>query len=58
VKRNPIARQLARQERLPQAAAHDQIDEMVHKILERLRKGKPVNLPGLGKLVSKAEKKH
>jgi nucleoid DNA-binding protein len=51
VKREEIARTLARQKRMPQAAARDQIDELVHKILKRLRQGKPVELPGLGKLI-------
>jgi nucleoid DNA-binding protein len=51
VKSKEIARTLARQKHLPQAAAQDQIDELVHKILKRLKQGKPVELPGLGKLI-------
>ncbi len=53
MKSREIARTLARQKRLPQAAAQDQIDELVHKILKRLKEGKPVELPGLGKLIPK-----
>jgi nucleoid DNA-binding protein len=53
MKRKEIARTLARRKRLPDAIARDQVDEMVHKILKKLRKGQPVDLPGLGKLMPK-----
>ena len=35
------------------AAARDQVDEAVHKILKALRQGRPVKLPGMGKLIPK-----
>jgi nucleoid DNA-binding protein len=34
---------------LPRPAAADQLDRMVHQIVSRLKEGKPVNLPGLGR---------
>jgi nucleoid DNA-binding protein len=51
VKRNEIARTLSRQKRLPKAAARDEVDKLVHKILQQLKKGKAVPLPGLGTLI-------
>lgn len=51
MKRKQLARVLARTERIPAAAAQDQIDQLVHDILRKLRAGKPVDLLGLGKLV-------
>jgi nucleoid DNA-binding protein len=46
-----LARELAREARLPAAVAQDRIDELVHRIVRKLRRGQPVELPGLGKLV-------
>lgn len=40
-----------RENRLGRAAARDQVGALVHKILSALRRGEPVDLPGLGKLV-------
>jgi nucleoid DNA-binding protein len=54
VKREELARTLSRQTRLSRAAARDQVDELVHRILKTLRKGQAVELPGVGKLVAKA----
>ena len=51
MKRKQLARMLAHTERVPAADAQDQIDQLVHDILRRLRAGKAVDLPGLGKLV-------
>lgn len=49
-----LARELAREARLPPAVAQDRIDEVVHGIVKKLRRGRPVELPGLGKLVARA----
>ena len=49
-----LARELAKETRLPLAVAQDRIDELVHQILRKLRRGRPVELPGLGKLVVSA----
>jgi nucleoid DNA-binding protein len=53
MKREELAGALAREHRLTRAAARDQVDELVHKILKSLRKGEPVVLPGVGRLVAK-----
>ena len=51
--REELARELARQSKLTRANALDQVDELVCYILKSLRGGRPVYLPGLGKLVAK-----
>ena len=51
MRREELARKLARETRTPDAAARDQIDELVHKIVQKLRRGQPVKFPGLGKLI-------
>ena len=52
MKREDLANQLARQTRVPAAVARDEVDALVHKILKTLREGKPVEFPGIGRLVS------
>jgi nucleoid DNA-binding protein len=54
MKRKELARELARTQRLAAAVAQDQIDQLVHDILRKLRAGEPVDLPGLGKLMPPA----
>jgi nucleoid DNA-binding protein len=51
MKQEELARELARESKLPAATAQDRIDELVHQIVRKLRRGRPVELPGLGKLV-------
>ncbi len=53
MKREQLAQELAREAGLPAAAARDQVDELVHKIIQKLQSGQAVRLPGLGKLVAK-----
>jgi nucleoid DNA-binding protein len=52
MKREELARKLARQANLPAAQARDEVDALVHRILKCLREGKPVEFPGIGRLVS------
>jgi len=52
MKREELAVKLAEQERLPVGVARDEVDALVHRILKSLREGKPVEFPGIGKLVS------
>ena len=52
MKREEIAETLAQQNDLSSAAARDEVDEVVHNILKKLRKGQTVKLPGVGKLVT------
>ena len=51
MKQEELARELARESRLPAAVAQEQIEELVHRIVRKLRRGQPVDLPGVGKLV-------
>lgn len=53
MKKTVLTRAVAEKTRLSQAAAKDQVEEVVHAILKNLRMGRPVKLPGLGNLVSK-----
>jgi nucleoid DNA-binding protein len=50
MKRQELARKLARETKQSSARAQDQIDVLVHRILKSLRQGRPVRLPGMGKL--------
>jgi nucleoid DNA-binding protein len=52
MKREELARTLARQTGLSKSAARNEVDELVHNILYRLRRGQPVKFPGVGRLVS------
>jgi hypothetical protein len=49
MKRNELARELARTAHLSTAAAQDHVDELVHEILRKLRAGEPVDITRLGK---------
>ncbi len=57
MKNQDLARKLARKTRQSPAQARDEIDELVHQILSALREGRPVELPGVGKLVSPKRRK-
>ena len=48
MKKNELAMLLARENKIPESTAADELDRVVHDILTRLRKGKPVSVPGLG----------
>jgi nucleoid DNA-binding protein len=52
MKQDELAKELARVARLPPAVAQERIDELVYRIVRKLRRGQPVNLPGVGKLVA------
>lgn len=52
--RKELARFLARSAQVSDATAQDRVDEVVYRILKRLRSGKPVDLPGVGKLKAKS----
>jgi nucleoid DNA-binding protein len=47
----PLVRTVAKKTRVSRAAAKDHVDEVVGKILKTLRRGQPVKLPGVGKLI-------
>ncbi len=48
MKKPEIARRLARQSGISKAAAADELDQIVHRILTNLRKGRDTAVPGLG----------
>lgn len=51
MKREEIAKKLAQETGLSDSKARNEVDELVHEILQKLRKGHKVRLPGVGKLV-------
>jgi nucleoid DNA-binding protein len=50
MKRQELTKKLAREMRISQTAAQMAVDELLQSILDDLRKGRPVKLPGVGKL--------
>jgi len=48
MKKEELARQLAKESRITTAAAADQVDAILNAILKRVRKGQRASLPGLG----------
>jgi len=56
MKREDLAKKLARKTGLSDSAARNEVDELVENILHKLRKGQQVKLPGLGKLLGKKPK--
>jgi nucleoid DNA-binding protein len=52
MKRVEIARRFAARNHVTRAEARDQVGEAVRKILKSLRRGQPVELPGIGRLVA------
>ena len=50
--RQQLAQKLAQETRQSKAAAQDQVDELVRKILGALREGHEVPLAGVGKLIA------
>jgi nucleoid DNA-binding protein len=51
MKREQLAKTLARQTGLSTLAAQNEVDELVHNILRKLRQGRAVKVPGVGKLL-------
>lgn len=48
MKKNELAERLASKTRTSPAAAADQLDQLVHRIIQSLKEGKSAALPGLG----------
>ena len=48
MKKEQLAKQLAKESGITPAAAADQLDRIVVDILKRVRKGQTASLPGLG----------
>jgi nucleoid DNA-binding protein len=51
MKREELAKKLAQKTGLSDSAARNEVDELVHNILHKLRKGQQVKVPGVGKLL-------
>lgn len=52
MKSTEFTKRLAKRSKLTQAAAADQLSRVVHEILQRVRKGEPASLPGLGTFIT------
>ncbi len=48
MKKEQVARRLAKESRITEGAAADQVDRILSDLYERVRKGKSASLPGLG----------
>jgi len=48
MKKNDLAERLASRTRTTPGVAADQLDQIVHRIVQSLKEGKPASLPGLG----------
>jgi nucleoid DNA-binding protein len=48
MKKEQLARELARESRITEAAAADQVDRIVSEILKKVRSGRSAAIPGLG----------
>ena len=55
MRKQEIAKRIARQSQVSQAEAADHLDRIVYQILSNLRKGKATPLPGLGKFIQSAD---
>ena len=57
MKHDELADELAKEAGVAKAAAQDQIEELVQRIVKKLRRGRSVALPGLGRLVARPGKR-
>jgi len=48
MKKEQLARRLAKESHISKAAAADQLDRVMHDILKRVRSGESASFPGLG----------
>ena len=48
MKKEELTNEIARRSKISRAAAADQLDRMVEEILQRVRRGEPADIPGLG----------
>ena len=53
MRREELAKTLARKTGLSKSAARNEVDELVAGIIRKLRQGQQVKLPGVGKLLGK-----
>jgi len=53
MKREDLTRALAERGRLSRGEAQDQLDRLVHRIVRSLRRGRPAEMPGIGRLTAR-----
>lgn len=56
MKKEQLARRLARESKVSPAAAADQVDRIVSDLLMKVRRGQAASLPGLGTFLPGSEK--
>jgi nucleoid DNA-binding protein len=56
MKRSDLTDRIARQGRTTREEAADRLDRVVHDLIQRLRRGQRVSLPGLGELSADSKK--
>jgi nucleoid DNA-binding protein len=56
MKKEQLARRLAKESHITPGAAADQVDRVVHDILKRFRRGQSTSLPGVGILQPGADR--
>ena len=57
MRQNELEKRLAEEAGLTRAAARDEVNEAVRRVLAELRRGKTAELPGVGRLTVKAAMK-
>jgi nucleoid DNA-binding protein len=55
MKKPEIAKRMARESGVSEAEAADRLDRVVHQILSNLRRGRPSELPGMGKFITSVD---
>ena len=48
MKKEQLTRRLAKESHISRGAAADEVDRILNNLLQRVRKGQPASLPGLG----------
>lgn len=56
MKRRDLTERMARQSHTTKGEAADRLDRVVHDLIQRLRRGQRVSLPGLGELSADSKK--
>jgi len=55
MKQRLLIRRLARKAKVSEAAAADSIDQILHRILSRLRRKQEAEVPGIARLIPEAD---
>jgi hypothetical protein len=57
MRKRELSEQLARESHLSKAKDADRLDRVIHDLVQRLRKGETVTMPGLGPLTSTSQRR-